>query len=191
LSGLRLAGHVFWNECGARVHGKPLFSALKLGAWGHIYLIVMKKNIIIIVLVVIAICSFVLWEKDSEHNATSLSLPSTCLDQPEGAPVITSLSNYSGSVGMELEINGCNFAGFEGDKNIWLENGLGIKGILFGESDSTNKLIKITLQSPLCQQDTSYSGLPCDDWLDVVSGKYKLYTMPWGNKSNLVDFIIK
>ena len=45
------------------------------------------------------------------------SLPTTCVDQSETKAVITSLSSYSGPVGTSLEVRGCNFAGFEGDKN--------------------------------------------------------------------------
>lgn len=119
------------------------------------------------------------------------SLPITCTDQQEGAPVIASLSDYSGPVGMRLEISGCNFPGFEGDKNAWIENGFGIKGILYGENGSTDELLRVTLGSPLCQKDTSYSGLPCDTWLTLTSGVYKIYAMPWGKKSNEVTFTIK
>jgi hypothetical protein len=114
----------------------------------------------------------------------------TCIDNPEGDPVITSLSSYSGPVGTKLEIRGCNFSGFEGDKNAWIENAQGIKGILYGESGSTSKLLKVTLKSPLCQKDTSYSGLPCDAELILIPGKYKIYVMPWGKKSNEVSFTI-
>jgi hypothetical protein len=118
------------------------------------------------------------------------SLPTSCTDKPEGAPVITSLSTYSGPVGTKLEIKGCNFSGFEGDKNAWIENASGVKGFLPGESGSTSKLLKVTLKSPLCQEDTTYSGLPCDAWLTLTPGTYKIYVMPWGKVSNKVNFTI-
>ena len=117
-------------------------------------------------------------------------LPQTCIDQEMGQPIITSLSAYQGSIGDVIEIRGCNFAGFEGDKNVWLENEQGSKAILYGTLDSTPKLIKITLASPLCQQDNSYSGLECESWLELVPGNYKIFVMPWGQESNKVDFII-
>lgn len=129
-------------------------------------------------------------DQNTESNS---NLPSTCKDEEEGIPVITSLSSYSGTVGTKLEINGCNFAGFEGDKNAWIENADGVKGILYGEDGSTSKNIKITLESSLCQKDTSYSDLPCDAKLNLIPGMYKIYVAPWGweKGSNRVDFTIK
>jgi len=114
-----------------------------------------------------------------------------CQDESEGAPVITSLSSYSLSVDAEIEIMGCNFSGFEGDKNAWIENSQGVKGLLRGGADSTTKLLRVALNSPLCQKDTSYSGLPCDAWLTLTPGVYKIYVLPWGKKSNEVIFTIK
>lgn len=122
---------------------------------------------------------------------STLPLLSSCKDGLEAMPVIISLSGYSGSVGTKLEIMGCNFSGFEGDKNAWIVNSQGIKGILYGEAGSTAKLLKVTLKSPLCQKDASYSGLPCDTWLALIPGAYKIYTAPWGKESNKVDFVIK
>ena len=120
------------------------------------------------------------------------SLPTTCKDEPEGAAVITSLSAYSGPVGTKLEIRGCNFKGFEGDVDAWIENSKGERGFLHGEPGSNNNIIKVTLNSPLCQENTSYSGLPCSKWLTLTPGKYKIYTLPWGeeSKSNKVEFTI-
>lgn len=119
-----------------------------------------------------------------------VNLPVVCTDQSEGTPVITSLSRYSGPVGTTLEIKGCNFSGFEGDKNIWIKNNQDVVGIIYGGTESTNNLLKITLSSPLCQNDNSYSGLPCDTLLDLTPGTYKIYTTPWGRKSNEVTFNI-
>lgn len=132
----------------------------------------------------------------NETTSPSPSLPSSCVDQLhgsaqlKGSPVITALSVYSGTVGTKIEIQGCNFAGFEGDKNAWIENAQGQKGLLYGETGSTAKSLKITLKSPLCQKDTSYSGLPCDTWLTLTPGAYKIYTAPWGKESNKVEFTI-
>ena len=121
------------------------------------------------------------------------SLPTTCVDQPETKAVITSLSSYSDQVGTKLEIKGCNFAGLEGDKNAVIENAQGVKGILYGEQGSTAKVIKVTLKSPLCSQDNSYSGLPCSSYLTLTPGTYKIWTMPWGanTKSNFATFTIQ
>lgn len=125
-----------------------------------------------------------------QQEGPSRSLPKSCTDKLDGNPVITSLSAYSGSVGTSLEINGCNFLGFEGDRIALIENDKGEKGILYGKDGSTAKLIKVTLASLLCQKDTSYSGLPCDKYLTLKPGLYKIYTSPWGKKSNEVQFTI-
>ena len=121
----------------------------------------------------------------------SASETAACQDEPEGAPVIASLSSYSGPVGAKIEIRGCNFSGFEGNLNVYIENSSGIKGIIYGESDSNNNLIKLTLPPSLCQIDTSYSGLPCPAFLDLLPGVYKIYVTPWGKKSNEVIFTVK
>jgi hypothetical protein len=118
-------------------------------------------------------------------------LPVSCVDEVEGLPVITSISPESGSVGTTIEIRGCNFSGFEGDKNAWIENGEGVKGILYGESGSTSNLLTLTLKSPLCQTDTSYSGLPCGAELSLSAGTYRIYVTPWGKTSNEAAFVIE
>lgn len=128
--------------------------------------------------------------KAPASQTPSPSLPTACKDEQEGTPVITSLSGYSGSIGTKLEIRGCNFSGFEGDKNAWIVNSQGVKGLLYGEAGSTSKLLKVTFKSPLCQKDTSYSGLPCDASLTLTPGVYKIYVMPWGKESNKVSFTI-
>jgi hypothetical protein len=119
------------------------------------------------------------------------TLPTTCTDEQEGTPVITSLSSYSGPIGTKLEINGCNLSGFEGDQNAWIENDQGMKGVLHGEDGSTSKLLRIALESSLCQTDDSYSGMPCDAWLSLVPGSYKIYVTPWGKESNKIGFTIQ
>jgi hypothetical protein len=130
-------------------------------------------------------------EDRSDTDGTSSTLPATCVDEVEGEPVITSLSTYAGSVGTTVEINGCNFAGFEGDLNAWLETPDGEKGILYGTASSNAKKIVVVIESSLCQTDTSYSGLPCGDDLVVTPGPYNIFVMPWGNISNKVGFEVE
>ncbi len=113
-----------------------------------------------------------------------------CADAPEGEPYITKLSEKSGEPGDKLEIFGCNFTGFEGDMVAWIENPDGEKGILRGEAGSTDKHLFVTLDRRLCQEDTSYSGLPCDSWLKLDPAHYLIYVMPWGNKSNTMKYTI-
>ena len=162
-----------------------------------------KYLLSIFVVIVVALGYVFLADKSSPSPATesssaqisipipTTSIPISCTDSAEGAPVITSLSSYTVSVGAKLEIAGCNFLGFEADKNAWIENAEGIKGILYGEAGSTDKLIKVSIKSPLCQKDTSYSGLDCDNWLPLTPGSYKINVSPWGKNSNIVDLTIR
>jgi len=103
---------------------------------------------------------------------------------------IDSISPNLGPIGTTIEIRGKNFSGFEGDLNAWIENSNGVKGVIYGESGSSKNLIKFTLKSSYCQQDNSYSGLPCTAFLDIISGVYKIYITPWGQKSNIVSFTV-
>lgn len=130
-------------------------------------------------------------QNEAEKAGLETSTSSTAANCEANLPFITGLSASSGSLGTKLEIFGCNFAGFEGDKTVWIENMDGKKGILYGDSDSTDEVITVMLQSPLCEEDTSYSGKECATFFNLSSGTYKIFTYPWGRKSNEVSFIIK
>lgn len=117
--------------------------------------------------------------------------PNDCVDEPEGIPVITSLSVTSSKEGTNIEIFGCNFSGFEGDKKAWIENKEGIKGLFFVYDGSTSKHLRMTLEEKLCQTDTAYSGLSCDAWLTLVPGEYKIFVNSWGKESNKMEFTIE
>ena len=124
--------------------------------------------------------------EDSPKN-----IPAVCVDGDDEPPIITSISSFSGSSESELEISGCNFSGFEGDESIWIENCKGIRGFLMGKEGSDSKFIKVDLNSRICTQDTSYSGLPCEGYLELIPGTYEIYVEPWGIKSNKVIFVVK
>ncbi len=111
--------------------------------------------------------------------------------QYDSPPVISSIAPSSGPVGTKIELTGCNFLGFESDKNLWIENSRGEKAIIHGERDASNTTLKATLASPLCTGDTSYSGLPCPSYLTLVPGVYSIYSSSWGGMSNRVSFTIK
>ena len=70
------------------------------------------------------------------------------------------------------------------------EDSIGTKGIMYGQAGSTSNLVKVILNSSLCQQDTSYSGNPCPAQLTLTPGVYKIYTNPWGTPSNQAIFTI-
>lgn len=129
-------------------------------------------------------------DKPSLTYETVLQMNTHCLGTSGGTPVIAAISTASGTVGTQLHVQGCNFSGFEGDKNLWIENSQGLKGILYGQSTSTSELIHVTLESSLCQTDNSYSGLPCDQRLALSPGKYWIYAAPWGRTSNRMEFTI-
>jgi len=55
---------------------------------------------------------------------------------------------------------------------------------------STNQVLKLNLDHKVCKKVTSYSGLPCDDWLVLIPGKYNIYVQTPSGKSNKVDFTV-
>ncbi len=113
-----------------------------------------------------------------------------CVDEVEGTPIITSISTNSWTVGTKIVIRGCNFSGFEWDKNVWIENNQGVKWIIYWETWSTSNLLNITLNAQLCQTDTTYSGLACDSWITLVPWDYKIYVNPWWKQSNIINFTV-
>jgi hypothetical protein len=111
----------------------------------------------------------------------------------ETEPVITSISQTSGPVGVLITISGKNLGGFEGDKNLWIENNLGQKGIILTGGNSlinTDTSVRFVLQNSYCTVDTSYSGLPCPALLNITPGVYNIYAAPWGKISNKVQFTV-
>ncbi len=143
----------------------------------------MKKISIIIVVLLVAVgAGFYFWQKNQTQTPAS--------PNPSDAPVITSISPTSGPVGTAIDVLGKNLAGFEGDLNLWFENSAGVKGILYADSRLDITHIRATLPEKLCQKDNSYSGAPCDAWLELVPGVYNVYTEPWGKKSNVVQFTV-
>jgi hypothetical protein len=163
----------------------------------------MKNAAIAILVIIVILLGFKLFYPpheavapvvDTSQTVMDLStqtLPASCISKEEGTPVITSLSNYSMTSTGVFEVRGCNFSGFEGDKDVWIESPAGVKGYLYGAHGSSNERIELILTPKLCQQANTYTGNPCESYLDLVPGVYKLYTAPWGKKSNVVLFEIK
>src|SRR3989344_5337789 len=110
----------------------------------------------------------------------------------DSKPVITSITPSSGPVGTTIEVHGCNFLGFEGDKEIWFTNNKGEKGFLNGQMDAatraSNTITRVTLEQKLCQIN-SYSGLQCP-LMELVPGVYTVYSNSWGGNSNAVNFTV-
>jgi hypothetical protein len=107
-------------------------------------------------------------------------------------PVITSISPTSGPVGSVIELKGSNFPGFESDLNAWIVSEKGEKGILFDTQANPKNynLIKVKIEDRVCKKDTSYSGLPCPEYMKITPGIYTLYTAPWGKESNKLEFMV-
>lgn len=126
------------------------------------------------------------------------SLPTSCKSEPEGTPVITSLSSISGAIGTILEIRGCNLSGFEGDLDVYFERADGQKIMLtdnFGSySKTADSLIMVVVKEPCQQGETiygSYSGIPSQcNFIALNPGLYKVYTKPWSKTSNTAYFAI-
>jgi hypothetical protein len=117
----------------------------------------------------------------------STSTSSTSTD-----PVISSISPSSGPIGTIIELRGTNLNGFEGDLDAIIENSKGESGyMLGGNSFITDKnLIKVKIESKICKQNNSYSGLPCESYLNITPGVYNIYTAPWGKISNKMQFTV-
>ena len=131
------------------------------------------------------------WQIEQESIFNQMLSTFRFIETPtESVPIINSISPNHGPIGTAIEIRGENFSGFEGDLNAWIENSERIKGIIRTEEGSSSNLIKFTLKSSFCQVDTSYSGLACPDFIYLTPGVYKIYVMPWGQKSNEVIFTV-
>ena len=128
-------------------------------------------------------------------------LPTTCKDELEGVPVITSISPASGPIGTEVEMNGCNFTGFEGDLDAVFVRSDGAQIPLYGGTwypgyggAERGKLIKVTVQS-YCESGSitgRYSGITSScETVNATPGIYKVYVEAWGKKSNEVSFTIE
>ncbi len=129
------------------------------------------------------------------------SLPTTCTDQQEATPVITSISPASGPVGTKVQIRGCNFTGFEGDLDAVFVRSDGAEIPLYGGTWSPGyggaergKLIMVTVQSYCASGSETgrYSGITSScKTVQATPGVYRVYVTAWGKKSNAATFTIK
>lgn len=105
-------------------------------------------------------------------------------------PVINSISPNSGPIGTIIEIRGNNLNGFEGDMDAMIENSKGETAVLLGMTRVEQNLIRVKIESKICKKNNSYSGLPCESYLNIVPGVYNIYALPWGKMSNKVKFTV-
>lgn len=116
-----------------------------------------------------------------------------CPEEASTTVLINSISPTSGPIGTLVTVLGKNLSGFEGDKNLWIENSNGQKGIIVtGGSKlvNTDTSIRFILGKNYCTIDTTYSGLPCPSLINITPGIYIIYASPWGKNSNKVQFTV-
>jgi hypothetical protein len=124
-------------------------------------------------------------------NSTSTA-SSQVSTNSQPSPVITSINPSSGPIGTIVELKGNNLAGFEGELDAWIENGDGEKAFLpgIGSVPRADQTIRVKIDSQLCKKNLSYKGGPCSSYMTITPGTYKIYTYPWGNMSNTVQFTV-
>ena len=117
------------------------------------------------------------------------SQPTSTTTQP--APVITSINPTTAKIGDTVAVSGENLRGFEGDKNLWIQNvSSGVKGIIHGDAGASDQSIKFVLADKYCTADTSYSGAACPSYLTMTPGNYVIFANPWDVVSNEVKFTV-
>ena len=126
------------------------------------------------------------------QSQTSGSNSSATSTTTQPAPVITSINPSSGPIGTIVELKGNNLAGFEGELSAWIENSNGEKAFLpgIGSVPRVDQTIRVQVAGQLCKENLSYKGGPCSSYMTITPGTYRIYTYPWGNMSNTVQFTV-
>jgi ketosteroid isomerase-like protein len=119
------------------------------------------------------------------------------------ASIITSISTSSGPIGTSIDIFGHNFAGFEGDLGVDIENEVGKTAYIFSSLAGGyptlyktiypgKELIRITIPDKVCETaySDSYSGNPCKSFMEIVPGTYKISVKGNSERSNVVMFTV-
>ena len=116
-------------------------------------------------------------------------------------PYIGSIFPPAAALGSTISLTGSGLGGFEGDAYFFFQRADGKVVRLQGEltthttGDAVGaQNVKIALKDPCQPGETiygDYSGIPAKcDYVHLSPGPYKVFTVPWGNKSNVVDFTI-
>ncbi|MFA6294997.1 MAG: IPT/TIG domain-containing protein [Candidatus Paceibacterota bacterium] len=104
-------------------------------------------------------------------------------------PVISSIFPESGPVGTVVTLKGNNLSGENGSLDAWIENEKGEIGYvghvgetIYPESNQINFQFKdIACKQAVVSED-------CVDYFRILPGNYKIFTQPWGKKSNTINF---
>ncbi len=130
-------------------------------------------------------------QSSSSSSSSIVSSVSSSSVSSSAKPSITSVLPSPALIGQGITVIGANLSGFEGDKNLWIENSAGQKGIIYGISgSSTDKIIRFTLADRYCTSDNSYSGLECTSYIGIAPGEYKIYASTPSGVSNKVSFSV-
>ncbi len=111
-------------------------------------------------------------------------------------PFITSISPTSGPIGTIVTIKGNNLNGFEGDMDAMIENSKSETAVLLGLDgipsvfQANNQTIRVKIEDKICRKGNTYTGLPCESYLNIIPGVYNIYAYPWGKMSNKVQFTV-
>lgn len=137
----------------------------------------------------------------NQNNSTAQStpqneptIPLVCINQTDGKALITQLSQSKGRIGDSFEIEGCNLSSpTRYYQMAIITNAQGKNGILYGNRESTMNRMIVALNSPVCAQDLTETGLACNDLLYLEPGIYSIHVEPQGSstKSNSVEFIVE
>lgn len=131
-----------------------------------------------------------------EFVCPTTTTTSTSTDTATNTPKIKSISPTSGHVGTVVVIVGNNLNGFEGDMDAMIENSKGETAFLPGldgvlkDFKKADQKIRIKIESKICKTNNSYSGLPCESYLNITPGVYNIYVSPWGKDSNKLKFTV-
>lgn len=116
-------------------------------------------------------------------------------------PYIGSITPWSAPIGTIIEIRGSGLVGFEGDVYFFFKRSDGkiarLPGVVSTQTTGDAKgaqTARVVVKEP-CQQGQTvygdYSGIPAQcDYVQLTPGIYRVYTTPWGKKSNEVQFTI-
>lgn len=118
------------------------------------------------------------------------------IDTLSNLPVINSIYPTSGPIGTMVTIIGSNLNGFEGDMDAMIENSKGETAFLLGLDgipsvfQANNQIIRVKIEDKICRKGNTYTGLPCESYLNITPGVYNIYAYPWGKMSNKVKFTV-
>jgi hypothetical protein len=111
-------------------------------------------------------------------------------------PILANVTPTNGQTPLNLKIVGRNLRGFEGDIHFYLENKAGQKAVILVQENSVTQTstgdqqVEFEVKQQMCTEILTYKGGECSSFLIIEPGMYKIYTAPWGQKSNKFDFIV-